>query len=105
MERPNKSRLSRIKRAVGILDSLNQLSNAPTLFQVNPDISSKANSCPQGGTPTASPAQRVAVGKEAPGPERVMSFYAVGIKRHRSKADFAPIWEVLAKKIPVFCQA
>ena len=27
-------------------------------------------------------------------------FFAMGIKRHRSKADFAPTWDALTKKIP-----
>ena len=42
--------------------------------------------------PTASPAQRVAVGEEEQGSGRMTSFCAAGIKRRRSKADFAPTW-------------
>ena len=42
--------------------------------------------------PTASPAQWVAVGEEEPGSGRMTSFCAAGIKRRRSKADFAPTW-------------
>ena len=40
----------------------------------------------------ASPAKRVAVGKEAQGSGRMTFFYSTGIKERRSKADFAPTW-------------
>ena len=47
---------------------------------------------PQGGPPTASPAQRVAVGKEGVRERADDVFFASVIKRRRSKADFAPTW-------------
>ena len=38
--------------------------------------------------------------KEEQGSVRMTPFSAVGIKRRRSKADFAPTWLMLTKKIP-----
>ena len=40
--------------------------------------------------PNRSPAQRVRFGEEEQGSGRMASFFAAGIKRRRSKADFAP---------------
>ena len=48
---------------------------------------------PQGGPPTASPAQRVVVGKEEQGSGRMTSFFAMGIKRRGRKADFETMWK------------
>ena len=47
---------------------------------------------PQGGLPSARPAQRVAAGKEGVRERANDVFFASVIKRRRSKADFAPTW-------------
>ena len=59
----------------------------------------RENTRPQGGTPTASPAQRVAVGKEAQRRERALTFKKSRSKRYIACSDvaqrvgFEPTWD------------
>ena len=56
--------------------------------EVKIDISARNEICrPQGGPPTASPAKRVAVGKEEQRPERALTYKISRSKRYKACSD------------------